>query len=282
MTIVKSDNEQFFMNKTLYNNLSILKKAVLKDNFDFFGIIDGQVGSGKSTLAMQQAKFFDPTFNLDRVHFTGENYAKAVQESEKFQAHVFDEAVEGMSAREHYTFINRTLVKLLTKVRHKGLFNIIVLPSFFDLEKSMAIYRSNCLTHCYLNKMKRGQFTFFAYTNKKNLYVRGKKFMYYGASKANFIGNFGKFFPFNYDVYEKKKVDSYLNIKEKQTTGVRELTWQLRYKQILENLKKLGYNSKDVAKLTGGSYLPPIKATYVRDLAPKLPVILEKQGSGRS
>src|SRR3990167_8425636 len=102
MKIPLSDGQEMYINKTTEANLRILKEATLKDSWDTLLIVDGRVGSGKSTLSMQMACYFDPTFNLDRVAWTGQQFEKLVIEATKHQAIVFDEAIEGLSSREFY------------------------------------------------------------------------------------------------------------------------------------------------------------------------------------
>lgn len=198
---------EFFRHQRLYNNLAHLKKDLKKDN-DFFIIVDGREGSGKSTLACQVAKDFDPSFDADRMTLSPEEFTKAVIKAEKYQAVVFDEGYSGLYSRQAMTQVNTMLIKMIAEIRQKNLVVIIVMPSFFDLERYIAIHRSVCLLHVYKKKMKRGYFMFFSERRKKFLYLYGKKTYDYSKQKANFVGKFPSLLPINEAEYRKKKLEA--------------------------------------------------------------------------
>ena len=65
----------------------------------------------------------------------------------------------------------KKLQKVLDVIGQKNMIFIIVLPSFFDLNKQIAIRRSKFLLHCYTdNTLQRGRFTYFGERKKKILY----------------------------------------------------------------------------------------------------------------
>lgn len=180
-------------------------------------IVDGAEGSGKSVMAQQCAYFCDPTLDIDRIVFTPYAFRKAIINSKPYQAVVYDEAYTGLSSRATMSMINRTLVSMLAEIRQKNLFVFVVMPTFFDLDKYVALWRSRALIHVYTGlNFKRGYFGFFNIDRKKSLYIHGKKFYSYGVTKANFIGRFPKPYVVDGEAYKKKKRESLIEREKKQ------------------------------------------------------------------
>jgi hypothetical protein len=103
---------------------------------------------------------------------------------------------------------------MLAEIRQKNLFIFIVLPTFFDLDRYVALWRSRALIHIYTGKsFERGYFMFFNTERKKDLYIYGKKTYSYKMPKANFFGRFPKGYMVNEAEYRKKKLDS-LGVKK--------------------------------------------------------------------
>jgi ABC-type dipeptide/oligopeptide/nickel transport system ATPase subunit len=197
--------EGFYLDGLLKSNLDIVKEVIKKD-FDMVFVVDGNEGSGKSTIASQIAYYCDPTFNLDKMTFSPKEFKEAVLNAKKYEAIVYDEAYGGLNSRATMSRINRTIVRMLTEIRARNLFIIIVLPCFFDLDKYVALWRSRILINVYLKgKYDRGQFKFFNTETKKALYMLGKKYYSYSKPSANFYGTFTSFFPLDKEEYSKKK-----------------------------------------------------------------------------
>ena len=119
--------------------------------------------SGKTTFSFQIAMYLDPTFCLDRVCFTIEQFVEAVEKAEKYQAIVFDETMGYLSSRSSMSRFNRLLIKVFSEMRSKNLFILLNIPSIFELDKYPAIHRSVALIHIY----KRGTFAVYNYSKKK-------------------------------------------------------------------------------------------------------------------
>jgi hypothetical protein len=167
-----------------------------KKDSDCFLTIDGEEGGGKSWLAFQIAKYVDPSFNLSRVVFSAEDFRDAILKAKKGQCVVFDEAFTGLSSRASLSMINKVLISLTMQMRQKNLFIIIVLPSFFLLDKYIALFRSRALIHVYKSKGRRGYFILYNKKLKKYLYLVGQKtYSYHHKTvRSNFRGRFyGKF-----------------------------------------------------------------------------------------
>lgn len=121
---------------------------------------------------------------------------------------LFDEFVMGGLAQEASSSNQQALIKMLTTIRKKRLYLILVIPYFFMLRMYFAVGRSRCLIHCYSDDgVSRGKFMFFSYVRKKDLYFYGRKFYSYKGATANFIGDFSNTNGYFYDIdeYDKKK-----------------------------------------------------------------------------
>lgn len=216
MVKVKINTDEFYIDGILQQNLETAKDIIVKD-WDMLFIVDGSEGTGKSVLAMQMAYYCDPTLELDRIVFTSNEFKKAILSAKPYQAVIYDEAYTGLSARATMSLINKTLVSMLAEIRQRNLFVFIVMPTFFDLDKYVALWRSRALLHVYTgDKFERGYFMFFNKTRKKDLYIQGKKFYNYFKPEANFKGRFTNFYPVDEAEYKKKKRES-LTEREKKS-----------------------------------------------------------------
>ena len=219
---VKRQDQKFWngaMDGYLKSNLDMAKEAVINKNFDLFIIVDGKERGGKSVLAQQIAKYLDPTFDIENVCMTADEFTKAIDRSEKKKAVIFDEAYQSLSSRGAMSQINKSLNSYFTEMGQKNLFIIIVLPSFFELDKYPAIHRSACLCHVYVKHFVRGRFAFYNEERKRKLYILGKKFYNYRCVPPNFIGKFNDGYVVNKEAYELKKSQSLKRFNQENTTG---------------------------------------------------------------
>lgn len=245
----------FGMDGYLKSNLDRAKVLVKKD-WDMLFLYDGYEGSGKSVKAMQDCFYFDPTFNLDRICFTPREFTKAIKNAQPYQAVLYDEAYTGLSSRAAMSMINRVLVKMLAEIRQKNLFVAIVMPTFFDLDKYVAIWRSRVLIHVYTNANKeRGFFLFFNQEKKKQLYVLGKKFYSYSKPKANFFGKFSNHYVVDEAEYRKRKRESLL---KQQSNEEEQLIKEAAMKKMFTNL----INIQGVTHMKKAEILSMPESTY--------------------
>lgn len=215
MVLVKVNKYKYYLDGYLKANLDSIKKIVKKD-WDFVFCIDGMEGGGKSTFAIQMALYLDPTLDLKNVVFSAEDFERAVISADKYKAVVYDEAITGLYSREAMQYINTTLTKLLAQIRQKNLFIFVIIPTFFDLDKYVAMWRSRGLFHIYTKDYNRGYFIYYDHERKKNLYAKAKKFYNYHMEKPNFKGRYTKYNPFLKE-YQKKKFDSLKARADQQT-----------------------------------------------------------------
>jgi len=244
-----TDELGFSMDGYLKKNLE-MAKAVVKKDWDMVFVVDGAEGSGKSVLAQQAAYYCDRTINIDRICFTPKEFKNAIKSAEKYQAVVYDEAYTGLSSRAAMSLINRTLVTMLAEIRQKNLFVFVVMPTFFDLDKYVALWRSRALLHVYTKEnFERGYFSFFNVDRKKALYLFGKKFYSYSATKANFIGRFPKPYVVDEEIYRKKKMESLSKDVEEDDPELKKKFEEWLFLK-LQN-PSLGIKVKDKAQLMG-------------------------------
>lgn len=244
--------DEYSIHSYLKANLDIARKLVDKD-WDMMGVIDGTEGAGKSVLAQQIAKYCDSSFTIDRVAFTPEQFKKSVRSATKTQAVVYDEAYGGLGARGTMTHVNMTIVKMLTEIRAKNLFVFIVLPTFFDLDKYAALWRSRFLAHVYTDEdFNRGHFAFYNAELKKQLYVSGKKTYSYRYPSPNFVGTFPNHYVVDRKLYEAKKQASTMHdVDEKRLLALR--TAKEIRQEIANNLVKsdIGLKQNQVSAILG-------------------------------
>jgi len=204
---------KYYLDARLKNSLDekVIPDLQKKDK-DCFIAIDGEEGSGKSTFAFQIGKYVDPTLDLSRVVFDAEGFRQAIFKAKKGQCVIFDEAFTGLSSRASLSSMNRVLISLMMQMRQKNLFVILVLPTFFLLDKYAAIWRVRALIHVYESSGRRGYFRLYNRRLKKYLYLMGKATYSYGGSKwkakTRFKGRFYGVFALGDSKIEQKYRDN--------------------------------------------------------------------------
>jgi len=236
------------MNDRLKNNLDKLKQNNNTKDEDATIVVDAVCeGAGKSTVGMQIAYYYDNTFNLSRVCMDADEFADAIDKAEKGQAIVFDEGFRGLSSRTAMSAVNGVLVRKMMEMRQKNLFCIIILPTFFMLDKYVALYRSKCLIHVYKYKGKKGFFRVYNRQKKKILYLIGKKLMDYSKPKTNYTGQFPNQYVVDETAYRLKKLKSLNDTPvgdEPKYLAQRNVAVMLLYYAY----KKLGKSQENVSK----------------------------------
>lgn len=195
-------------NAWLKRILDKLHRKVTKAGWDGVVIVDGAERSGKSTLAQQAAAYLDPTFNINRVCIETEEFKREVINAKFGQAIVFDEAKRGLNSKRSMSEINVTLTSLFAEIGQKHLFIFIVMPTFFDLDKNIALWRSRYLLHVYTRHGNRGYAMLFNFKKKKTLYIFGKKMYNYNRPRSNFRFRFDKYSIIDDTAYNLKKAES--------------------------------------------------------------------------
>jgi len=280
MKVQESSTEElgYYLAPKVYSQIKRGRDQVLKSDLDRVFTIDGREGfGGKSTLTFQLAYAYDKTFCLDRICFNSKDFADALRKGKKGQAIVLDEGFRGLSSKGSISKENKKLVQLLMEVRQSNLFIFIVLPSFFMLEKYVAIFRSQALFHCYCSpkSINRRYYKTYNYHSKKLLYIQGKAMMSYYIPKVEESFRFYAKFPPTIDreAYKAKKLAAF------RDTGFDEPE-EHKYKQQRDYClyllnKKCKMKQTDISKAFKEASLHLTNATIceiVRDVPKKLEI----------
>ena len=180
--------------------------------------------------------------------------------SDKHRCIIFDEAFRGFSSRAALSEINKLLIQLVMEMRQKNLCVFIVLPTFFMLEKYIALSRSAGLFHIYMNKLQRGYYVLFNKKNKQRLYLKGRRDMNMNAIKyPNFRGRFMNKYPIDEKKYRSKKLKMFKQqVKEKAEDKKGKFRKQ-RDLILLSVYEKFGLTSQELSAIikTKGVDMPP-------------------------
>ena len=257
--------------KEIVRQLTNSKKKVIEIDQDRVYVVTGGEGSGKSTLAKQLAHELDNTFDLDRIYFNSDDFAKGIRKSKRYSAHIFDEAFNGLSSKGALSKENKKIVRLLMECRQRNLFIFIVLPSVFLLEKYIALFRSHALFHTAISK-KDYKKRFFKVYNRKNkhiLYLLGKKMMSY--SKPRIVKKY-RFYPgtnIDKEAYDKKKLEAFRD-SEKRDNSEMEI-WKRQRDILIVNCHKTYKVKYSEMSEWFKAHKVPLDRHYLSQIAPKIP-----------
>jgi hypothetical protein len=182
--------KEIYLDGFLKSNLD-LGIAQLNKDWDQVWFIDGMEGAGKSVLGVTCAYYVSPEDRrhnlLERIIVKIEDAQRVIKEAQPFDSIVLDESFGGMSATGFMLKLNKVLQRLFTEIRAKNLFIFVIAPTFMDINRYFAIWRSRCLLHVYSDKDERGFCSFFNSTLKKKLFILGRKQFYnYQCVQPNF------------------------------------------------------------------------------------------------
>ena len=260
MVLVKSGKDwkgedcEFYMNTLLLREMTEVKKVVTTSDFDYVALVCGLPGMGKSNLAQSVAKFLDPNFNINNIAMTAEEFIQKTNECPKNSAIILDESFASMNSRVSASSDFLRIINHLQLIRQKNLFILLCLPNFFDLGKAISIYRSMHLFVVYGESFgKRGEFAAFGRNKKKNLYVKGLKFMNYHAEPPNFRGKFYKQKAISEEDYNKLKEDHLKSQDERYASVSNHKKWQQARKKVLLGVRSLGMSIESILNATGMS-----------------------------
>ncbi len=194
--------------------------------------------SGKSTLSFACAWYIsDGNMTINNICEGTSDAMKKLEKLPDKSTLIIDEGSIMFSSKEVMKKEQRNLIKVLQVIRQKCMCLIIVSPSFFDLNKYIAVQRSRFLLHVYTDaKLNRGRFCFFGEKRKNLLYHIGKKhFNSYAKPKADFFGTFNNFNPFGDSYFElkKKSLSEAFHEKEKGIAP-RHAAWILQRDMLLK------------------------------------------------
>ena len=201
-----------YLDGFIYRSFTKAKKIMERKEVYLPVLGSGYPGTGKTTLFINLATFCDPTFTEKRVYFKPQDFIDALKKASPLQAYLLDEGYEGLSTAQIRKKVGRTLKLVLNIIRKKRLYIFIIIPDFFDLNKSTATFLTRWLFHCYEKTFGEiGQTALFDRDKKRELYMKGKRFGDYDCVKADAVATFTKAIPktFNWITYNKAK-DEYI------------------------------------------------------------------------
>ena len=239
MVAFEFNNKQYYIDNRL--KLQLDKKVIpdLKRNDkDAVFVVDGEERSGKSVFSMGMGAYisaaFGKTFDLTNVCMDPLEFRSKIENAGKNEVVIYDEAHRGMASARSLSEVNKILKDLMMEMGQRNLFVIIVLPTFFLLDKYAALFRARGLFHVYENKRRRGYWTYFNKKNKLLLYMRGKKEFNYNCMKyPYFRGRFYNQYPIEEALYREKKGNSFktaekTTVVEKYLDTTHKLVWFIR------------------------------------------------------
>lgn len=256
----KQQSAGAYINGYLAPNLDIIAEKIIYD-MTFLGIISGSdgVGNGKTSLSttvgayltykINQLHKVKNTFTADNMVFSADDLDKVSFKLPKYSVIVLDESDD---LKEHSQKESSMKIKsYFRKCRQLNQILIVITPSFFELPKFYALNRSHFLLNTkFTGKFERGTFDFYGLTNKKLLYLKGKKEWNYDAHKSDFVGEFaGAYYffpnmPYEKKRYIKKKYDDMVNynkeLEQKLTPAqIVKLTLRESFKNVLTNCPEI-------------------------------------------
>ena len=252
------------------SELNKVKKRVLTKDRDFVVVIDGEEGVGKSVLAQQIAAYLDPDFNLDKIVFNSDDFLKIIKDpkTKPGSCVLLDEAFNAANNRASLTEVNRSMIGVATEMRQKNLFVILVLPSFFDLDKYFALWRCRALIHVYFTPEEDRHYVVFPKEQKKFLYLTGKKTYSYAKPKSPFPPfTFPNFYTVDEQEYRKKKAEAF----KKRTVSNQARNWLMQRNAYVKYiLETLGISQDDVAKIPANYGIKTIGQQAISRIAMEL------------
>jgi len=217
-----------------------------KKEFDVVFAVTGRERIGKSTFAQTIggyiAKQLGTNFDMSNICMTPDELQKRIEHSSKNEVIIFDEAHRGMSSSRSLSEVNNILKNLFMEMGQFNLCVIVILPSYFMLDKYVAIHRTRGLFYIY----ERGRWVYYNEDHKRMLYIKGKKNMDMNCMKfPSLRGRCYTKTPLNRELYIEKKRESF---KNSENTGKRNKYITQRNILITYIVKKLKQTQVSVAE----------------------------------
>ena len=208
--MVNINGKEFYLDEFLKQKLDTLREIVFKKNWDGVILIDGMERVGKSTLGITVAYYLsDGNFSVKNICADSDDAIKKIESFPDKSVLLIDEGSLVFNSKDAMKKEQKKLIKILNVVGQKNMIFIIILPSIFDLNKSIAIRRSKFLLHCYTDaSLNRGRFAYFGEDAKKILYVKGKEnydSYQYPKRSLNELGRYMDFNPLGEEYLETKR-----------------------------------------------------------------------------
>jgi hypothetical protein len=169
--------------------------------------------SGKSVFSMQLGAYIasktGTKFDISNVCNLPMEFKYKILHSVKGSVIIYDESHRGLASARSLSEINNILKDMMMEMRQLNLVVFVVLPSFFLLDKYVALFRSRGMFHIYERKNKRGFWVYFSEKRKQTLYLKGKVNLNYNCMRwPGFRGRFYNQYTLNEKLYREKKKTS--------------------------------------------------------------------------
>lgn len=260
-----------YIDKFLYENLKFLASKIGKD-MTFLSVAFSstlEVGTGKSVLMTQIGETWTALVNKQyglNLEFTENNIVwhpkELIQRSFKLPKYSFL-LLDEWEDDHYWSELGKYLRSYFRKCRQQNLFIGIIIPNYFQLPTSYAISRSIFAIDVKFNdELERGNYSFYDFKAKKDLYIQGKRFQNYRCVKPTFNGMFSDGYGVNRQRYlkakeedlkkwEEKEIDPVYKIKPDQLTN---RAFCLAIRRIFDNKKILmekGITRKSLGQIYG-------------------------------
>ncbi len=245
-----------FQGTTFYMDSKLAKQmdkhlipALKKKDKDWVSLIDGGERSGKSVLGQLLSAYYGykagVEVKLENICLTPQEFHQRVENAEKNDVIIFDEAHRGLGSRRAMSEVNNLLVDLIMEMGQKNLFVIIILPTFFMLDRYPALFRSKGLFHIYEDRKGKRKWVYYNERNKKRLFLRGKKDFNYNCMKfPKFRGTWWNRYVVDEEEYRAKKALSFKKRREDTPKLKADKYLSLYYKVLMLLVKKCGNQRK--------------------------------------
>lgn len=213
--------------------LSVLddQKELIAHDWDVVNQVVGFEGDGKTTFVKLASLYQDPTITAAQWAYNAEQFEQIVDREDlpRGSCIVWDES-DDLSSKWTENII-QSLKRKFKRIRKKGYIIWLVTPTFFDLNKYWALFRTRCLFDVYADPKRndkgnfeanRGRVRFFNRDKKRQLYISGYKNWDMRCVMPNFIESFSKVpadYPINETELEEKKDEAMKNIIQATTRG---------------------------------------------------------------
>ena len=115
----------------------------LKKNYDYTLIVVGDTGTGKSMFCLHLLETWykivlKEEFNKGHIKNINTDYLKWIRRFKQLKAYdmnIFDEGATSLDSKQHMEKVSKDITKLFNVFRCKRFLSVIVLPSFFYLNK---------------------------------------------------------------------------------------------------------------------------------------------------
>jgi len=237
-----------YIDGKLWENISFLAKKVVKDMtwLTFISSSTLEVGTGKSVFAQQLCEAYleavrqhhniDNKLEMKNIVFTPEDLIERSFKVPKFSCIILDEWED----THYWSKLGMTLRKFFRRCRQLNLLMVCIIPNYFELPMGYAISRSIAMIDVkFDDELNRGNYSFYGYAKKKDLYLQGKKTQNYNVVKPDFNGRFVDGYVVDEKQYRRTK---YLDLakkekKEKNEKSPNQIEKEI-FRKVWENINK--------------------------------------------